>query len=146
MHKISFEDQIRSFLLSFRQGVYIFEEKPKSIQDVIGDVYCPGKYCFNREKCESLDGYVTSPRSVYGCGKCGAWLFIHKALFTLQEHVKTTKTDKTHFLCLKKNMNFLPDKQLSTNITLQSIKNRKKNCVCGHQSTRDYWRCELSNM
>ena len=24
-----------------------------------------------------LTGYVTSPRSIYGCGRCGAWLFVH---------------------------------------------------------------------
>ena len=62
--------------LSFDQGAYVFEESPKSIQAVIGDMYCPGKYCFNREKCESLDGYVTFPRSIYGCGKCGACLLV----------------------------------------------------------------------
>ena len=47
-----FEDQADSFFLSFGKGVYSFEESPKSIQDVIGDVYCPGKYCSSREKCE----------------------------------------------------------------------------------------------
>ena len=81
---------------------FTFLKTPKSIQDVIGDVYCPGKYCSNREKCESLDGYVTTPRSIYGCGKCGAWLFVHKVPFMLQEHVKTTKTDKTQFFFAKK--------------------------------------------
>ena len=86
-------------LLSLDQEVYIFEENPKSVQDVIGDVYCPGKYCSNREKWESLGGYVTTPRSIYACGKCGAWLFVHKVLFMLQEHVRTTKTDKTCFFC-----------------------------------------------
>ena len=96
------EDQKNSFFLSLRLGVYIFEEKPKSVQDVIGDVYCPGKYCLKREKCESIGGYVTTPRTIYGCGKCGAWLFVHKAPFTLQEHVKTTKTDKTRFFFAKK--------------------------------------------
>ena len=39
----SFEDQRTSFLLLLGQGVYIFEENPKSVQDVIGDVFCPGK-------------------------------------------------------------------------------------------------------
>ena len=47
---IPFEYQTNSFFLSLGQGVYIFEENPKSIQDVIGDVYCPGKYCFNKER------------------------------------------------------------------------------------------------
>ena len=102
VRNIPFEDQTNSSFLSFGPWVYIFEENPKSIQDVIGDVYCPGKCCSNREKCESLDGYVTTPRSIYGCGKCGAWLFVHKVPFMLQEHVKTTKTDKTRFFFAKK--------------------------------------------
>ena len=88
--------------LSLGQGVYIFEKSPKSVQDVIGVVYCPGKFFSNREKCESSGGYVTTPRSIYSCGKCGAWLFVHKVPFMLQEHVKTTKTDKTRFLFARK--------------------------------------------
>ena len=101
---IPFEVQINSLFLSLGQGVYIFEERPKSFQDVVGDVYCPGKDCFNREKCESIGGYVATPRSIYGCGNCGAWLFVHKVLFRLQEHVKTTKTDKTRFFFAKKDV------------------------------------------
>ena len=97
-----FEDQTNSFFLALGQGVYIFEERPKSVQDVFGDVYCPGDFCLNREMCESIGGYVTTPRSIYGCEKCGAWLFVHKVPFTLQEHVKTTKTDKTRFFFAKK--------------------------------------------
>ena len=99
---ILFENQTNSFFLSFDPGVYIFEENPKSIQDVIGDVYCPGEFCLNREKCESIGGYITTPRSIHGFGKCGAWLFVHKVPFTLQEHIKTTKTDKTRFFFAKK--------------------------------------------
>ena len=100
VRNIPFEDQRNSFFLSLGQGVYIFEEIPKSVQYVFGDVYCPGKYCSNREKCESIGGYVTTPRSIYGCGKCGAWLFVHKVPVILQEHVKTTKTEQnTFFLC-----------------------------------------------
>ena len=102
VRNILFEDQTKSFFLSLGAGVYIFEENPKSVQDVIGDVYCPGKYCLNREKCKSIGGYVTTPRSIYGCDNCGAWLFVHKVPFTLQEHVTTTKTDKTRFFFAKK--------------------------------------------
>ena len=71
LHKIPLEDQTISFLLSLGQGVYVFKESAKPVQDVIGAVYCPGKFCFNREKCESLGGYVTTPRPICGCGKCG---------------------------------------------------------------------------
>ena len=102
VRNIPFEDQTDSFFLSLGQRVYIFEESPKSVQVVIRDVYCPGKYCSNREKCESIGGYVTTPRSIYGCGKCGAWLFVHKVPFMLQERVKTTQTDKTPFFFAKK--------------------------------------------
>ena len=102
VRNIPFEGQTNSFFLSLGQGVYIFEKSPKSVQDVIADVYRPGKYCSDREKCESLGCYVTTPRSIYACGKCGAWLFVHKVLFMLQEHVKTTKTDKTLCSLLEK--------------------------------------------
>ena len=102
VRNIPFENQRVSFFLSLGQGVYKFEETQKSVQGVIGDVYCPGKYCSYREKCEPLGGYVTTPRSIYACGKCGAWLFDHKVPFMLQEHVKTTKTDKTRFFLLEK--------------------------------------------
>ena len=38
---IPFEDQKYSFFLSFGRGVHNFEGTPKSVHDVIGDVYCP---------------------------------------------------------------------------------------------------------
>ena len=101
VRNIFFDFQANSFALSLGQGVYIFEERPKSVQDVIGDVYCPGKYCCNREKFESLGGYVTTPRTFYACGKCGACLFVHKMSFMLQQHLKTTN-DKTRFSARKK--------------------------------------------
>ena len=102
MRDIPFEDQRNSFSLSLGQAVYIFEDNPISVQDVIGDVYWLGKHCLNRKKCESIGGYVTTPKSIYACGKCGAWLFVHKVPFMLQEHLKTTKTDKTRFLFARK--------------------------------------------
>ena len=104
VRNIPFVDQIISFFLSLGSGVYNFEESVKSIQDVIGDVYCPGEYCLNREKCKSSGGYVTTPRSIYGSDNCGAGLFVHKVPFKLQEHVKTTKTDKTRFFVVKKDV------------------------------------------
>ena len=93
----SFEDHRKSFFLSLGQGFYNFQESPKSIQDVTGDVCCSGKYCFNTEKSEFFDGYVITPRSIRGCGKRRAWWFVQKVLFMLHEHAKTTKTKKTRF-------------------------------------------------
>ena len=111
-----FEDQRNSFFLSLAQVVYIFEESPKSVHDVIGDVYCPGKYCSNREKCESLCGYVTTPRPIYACGKCRAWLFCSQSSFYVTGAGKDDKNrQKTFFLCLKK-MNLVPNKQLLLNV------------------------------
>ena len=125
VRNIPFENQTNSLFLSFGRGVYIFEESPKSVQDVIGDVYCPGRYCSNREKCESLDNYVTIPSSIYGCGRCGAWLFVHKVSIMLQELVKALKTGKTRFYLLE-NFNLAVKEQLVLNVTFQSIKNGKK--------------------
>ena len=102
VQSIPFEEQINSFFLSLGQGNYIFVERPKPIQEDIGDVLCPGEFCLNREKCASIDGYVITPRSIYSCGKCGAWLFAHKVPFALQEHLKTTITDKTRLFFARK--------------------------------------------
>ena len=125
VRKIPFEDQTNSFFLSLGQRVYIFEETLKPIQDVIRDVYCPGELCLDREKCQSLGGYVTTARSIFGCGKCGAWLFVHKVPLMLQRHVNTTKTGKTRFFFAKKR-NLVPNKQLLLNVSFQSTKYRKK--------------------
>ena len=126
MRNIPFEDQTNSFFLSLGPGVYIFEQNPKSIQDVIGDVFWPGEYCLNREKCKSIGGYVTNPRSIYGCDNFGDWLFVHKVPFTLREHVKTTKTDKTPFSLLKK---MLYDKELFKKSHFNQPHIERKNCA-----------------
>ena len=126
VRNILFEEQINSFFLSLGPGVNIFEERPKSVQEVIGDVYCPGEFCLNREKCNSIVGYVTTPRSIYGCDNCGPWLFVHKSPLKLQEHVKTTKTDKTRFFFAKK---MLADRQIINYVLFQSTKYGKKECV-----------------
>ena len=65
---ILLEDRAKYILLTSGQGVYFFERIPKSIQDDIREVYCPDNFCFNRQKCETLDGSVINPRSVSGCG------------------------------------------------------------------------------
>ena len=131
VRRILFEDQTNSFFLSFGQGVCNFEERPKSIQVVFEDTYSRGKCCFKREKCETLDGYVAAPKSIYGCGKCGAWLFVHKVPFTLQEHRKTTITDKTRFSLLKM-MNLLPQKLSFNNVSFELAKHgRIKRFLCG---------------
>ena len=94
-------------------------------------------------KCESLGGYVRTPRSIYDCGKCGAWLFVHKVTFMLQEHVKMTKTDKTRFFFAKKWTCHPTNKCYSMPHFIQPNIGR---IVCAQQSTRDYWRCVLSHM
>ena len=137
---------LKFLFLSLGQGVYIFEENPKSVQDVIGDVYCPDKYCSNREYCESLGGYITTPRSIYACGKCGAWFFVHKIPFMLHEHVKTTKTDRTRFFFAKKRRTCSPSNNYYLTSHFIQANKERKNCVFGQQSTRDYRRSVLSNM
>ena len=67
VRNIPFENQINSFFLSLGQGVYIFKERSKSVQEVIGDVYCPT--CRN-EKCVYISTNKTT--SFYDCKKCKA--------------------------------------------------------------------------
>ena len=120
VHNIPFEDQTKCFFWSFGQGVYISEESPKSIQGVIGDVFCPAKYCFNWQKCQPLRGYVTNSRYIYGFGECGAWLF-KKFSLRYKSTYRQQKRTKHAFFQVKK-MNLLPDKQLFNNVPFQSTK------------------------
>ena len=77
------------------------------------------------EKCDSFDGWVTLPRSIYGCGKRGVCLFVHKVLFMLQEHIKTTKLDKTRVFFAKK-MKLVTNKPFLLDTPFQSTKYGKK--------------------
>ena len=129
VRNIPFEEQTNYFFLSLVQGVYIFEQSSKSVQDVIGDVYCPGKYRLNREKSESIGGYVTTPRSIYGYGNCGAWLFLHKVPNMLQEHVKLTKTDKTRFFFARKRLTWYPTNNFHLMSHFNQPNMERKNCV-----------------
>ena len=123
VRNIPFEDQTNSFLLSFGAGVYIFEESTKTIQDVIGDVHCPGKFCLNREKCESIGGYVTIMvvESVEpGC------LFT-KFLLRYKSTQRRQKQTKHAFSLQEK---LLHDKQLFNKVQFQSTKYRNEElCV-----------------
>ena len=57
-------------------------------------------------------------------------MFAHKVLFTLQEHLKTTKTNKTSFFFGKERMNLLPHQQLFIIVSFDSTKSmRKELCV-----------------
>ena len=146
VRKNLFEDQTSSFFLSLGEEVYTFEESSKSVQDVIRDVYCPGKYCSNREKCESIGGYVRTLRSISGCGKCGAWLFVHKVPFLSKEHVKTTQTDKTRFFFAKKRWTWYP----TNNYYLMSRFNQpninRNNCVWTTKYNRLSERCIVQHV
>ena len=100
VRNIPFEEQTYSIFLSFGQGVYIFEESPKSIQDVIGDVFCPGKYCFNREKCESLGGYINNSEICFWLWKVWSLVVCSQISFYVTRARKDdTNRQNTLFLC-----------------------------------------------
>ena len=49
VRNIPFENQTKSFsFVVWSKGLH-FEGSPKSVQDIIGDMYCPDKYCHKRE-------------------------------------------------------------------------------------------------
>ena len=136
VRNILFDDQTNSFLLSLGREVYIFEESPRSIQVVNGDVYCPGKYFSSKEKCESLGGYVTTPRPICASGKCGAWLFVHKVPFMLQQQVRTTKTNKTRFFSAKERWTSYRTSNCYSMFHFKQLIIERKKCVWTLKYTR----------
>ena len=100
--------------------------------------------CFKKEKCESLDCFVTAPRPIYAYGKCGAWLSVHKLPITLQEHVKSTKTDHLRFFSARK-IELVTRQTILQKFPILINQIKKKRIVCGQQITKDYWRCVMSN-
>ena len=122
VRNILFEERRNSFFLSFGQGLYIFEGVQSQFKMFLEMSFVLASIV-STEKCESLGGYVTTARSIHGCGKCGAWLFVHKVPFMLQEHVKTTQTDKTRFFFAKKKMNLFPDKHLFNKVLSRKTNN-----------------------
>ena len=45
VRNITCEEQTNSFFLEYDQGFYVFEETQKSIHKIVGDDFCPGRYC-----------------------------------------------------------------------------------------------------
>ena len=76
-----------------------------------------------------LEGCVTTPRSIYACRKCGAWLFAHKVPFVLQENVKTTETDKTRFFFARKRWTWYPTNNCYIMSHFNQPNIERKNCV-----------------
>ena len=66
------------------------------------------------------------------------FFFCYKSTWKRQKQAK-------HAFSLLKKVNLVPNKQLLVNAPFQSTKYGQKN-LFGQQSTRDYWRCVLSNM
>ena len=97
-----FEDLTNSFFLSPGQGVYIFEESPKTNQDVIGDVYCPGKYCLNRENCESFGGWWLCNNSEIHLWLWKIWSLVvcsQSSLYVTKAGKDDANRQNTLFLC-----------------------------------------------
>ena len=95
----------------------------------LGDVYCPGKYCLNREKCESIGGCVTTTEIHLWLWKVWSLVVCSQNSFYITRARKDDKNrQNTHAYSLLKEMS--PDKQLFINVPFQSTKQRKKElCV-----------------
>ena len=130
VRNIPYEEQTISFFLSLGQGVYVFEESPQSIQEVIRDVYCPGEFYLNRQKCESIGGYVTTPRKVVESVELGC-LFT-KFLLSYKSAYRRQKQTKHAFSLLKK---MLADKQFLLIVPFQSTKYGKKELCVDNMKT-----------
>ena len=75
VRNIPFEDQRNSFFLSLGQGVYILKRTENQFK-MLSEMSIVLSNFVSTEKIANL--FVTTPRSIYACGKCGALLFVHK--------------------------------------------------------------------
>ena len=64
MLNISSEKQTKSFFFGVDQGVFNLEETQKLIQDIIGEIYCPGRYS-SQQKCAFFHTCTTEDESCY---------------------------------------------------------------------------------
>ena len=125
-----FQDQTNSFFLSLGQGFYIFEETPKFIQDVMGDMYCPGPIMFQQREMR-ISWRLCNNSQIH------LWLWKVWSLVVCSQssfYVKRARNDdrnrqKKVFFLLKK-MKLVPNKQLLPDVPFQSTKYRKREfCV-----------------
>ena len=128
VRNIPFADQTNSFFLSLGQGVYIFEERPKSIQEIIGDVYCPGEFCLRREM--RIYWWLCNNSEIH-LWLCKVWRLVvcSQSAFHVTRARKDDKNrQNTLFLCQKRWNP--PDEQVLPNVPFQSTKCGKKElCV-----------------
>ena len=101
VRKARFEDQTKPLFLRFGQWVNIFEEIPKSIRDVIGDVLCR-QVLFQQGELRISWRFVSTPRFLYGSGKCGAWFFVHRVPFCVTWARKDDKNRRNKKSLVKK--------------------------------------------
>ena len=92
LRNIPAEQQTFSFFLMFGQGIHIFEETQKSIEDVIGDVYCP---TIPTEKCVYLSTNKTSSFLTLKSAKpaLACWMFL---LWDEKATIMLIGVDRTH--------------------------------------------------
>ena len=102
VRNILFEDQTNSFFCRLAKGFTFLKRAQNHFKMLLEMSIVLASIVPTERNASLLGGYVATPRSIYGCEKRGAWLFVHKVRFMLQEHVKTTKTDKTRFFFAKK--------------------------------------------
>ena len=116
------------FLVAWSRGLHFWRE-PKIRSRCYWKCPLSWQVLFQQREWLIYWRLCNNPRSIYACGKCGAWLFVHKVSFMLQEHAKTTKTEETRFSLLEK-LNLVPNKPLLLNVPFQSTNYRKKElCV-----------------
>ena len=93
-----FEDQTNSFSSPLVKGLSFLKRLQNQFNRLL-EMCIVLASIVSTEKSDNLDIYVTTPISIYASGKRGVWLLVQKVL---QEHVKTTTTEKTRLFFAKK--------------------------------------------
>ena len=106
MRNSPLEQQTLLFFLKCDQRLHTFEEKQRSVQDGIGDDFCPT--CPN-EKCVYLS--INNSSSFYDYKKCKACSHLTNIPFTEQEpNITLFGGDGTHSFAKKTNCNYEEEK------------------------------------
>ena len=78
---IRFEEQTNSFFCRLVKEFTFLKRVQNQFKMLLEMCIVPVSIVSTERNANPIGGYVTTPRPIFACGKCGAWLFVHKVPF-----------------------------------------------------------------
>ena len=113
--------------MSFGQSVYVFEQSPKSNQDVIGDVYCPGKFFFQQREMRISWRLCNNPEIHLWLWKIWSLVVCSQSSFYVTRARKNDKNRQNTLFLLKKRWNSYPTNNFysTSHFNQQNVETKK---------------------